>query len=63
VDYVRIGVVVLAAAVAAFYLLRAERLASTPKARAQHVGAGHYRLLGAVWVAVAAVNLAFALSS
>jgi hypothetical protein len=63
VDYVRIGVVVVAAAIAGFYLVRAERLASTPRARAQHVRPSHYRLLGAVWVAVAAVNVCFALDS
>jgi UPF0716 family protein affecting phage T7 exclusion len=63
VDYVRIGVGVLAAALAGFYLLRAEHLASTPRARAQQVGPGRYRLLGAVWVAVAAVNLWFAVES
>jgi hypothetical protein len=63
VDYVRIGVVVLAAALAGYYLLRAEQLAGTPRARAQHVGPGRYRILGAVWVAVAAVNLWFALGA
>jgi UPF0716 family protein affecting phage T7 exclusion len=63
VDYVRIGVGLLAAALAGFYLLRAKHLASTPRARAQQVGAGRYRLLGAVWIAVAAVNLWFALES
>ena len=62
-DFVRIGVGVLAAALAGYYLLRAEHLASTPRARAQHVGPGRYRLLGGVWIAVAAVNLWFALGS
>ena len=42
-NYVRIGVGVLAAALAGFYLLRAERLASTPRARAQR-GVGPERV-------------------